>query len=103
MQISESLLQADDRAPALASQVHVLVVDDDPMVRRALADLVSSSERRVTQCASGREAIEAVKKEPVDLVLLDLNLPDTTGLDVLRHLREATPEPTVVVVSGDLS
>ena len=101
MQISESLLQADDRLPALASQVHVLVVDDDPMVRRALADLVSSSERRVTQCASGREAIEAIKKEPVDLVLLDLNLPDTTGLDLLRDFREATPEPTVVVVSGD--
>ena len=101
MQISESLLQADDRAPALTSRVHVLVVDDDPMVRRALADLVSSSERRVTQCASGREAIEAIRKEPVDLVLLDLNLPDTTGLEVLRHFREAAPEPTVIVVSGD--
>jgi diguanylate cyclase (GGDEF)-like protein/PAS domain S-box-containing protein len=101
MQISESLLQADDRLPAPADWVHVLVVDDDPMVRRALADLVGSSERRVTQCASGREAIEAIGRGTVDLVLLDLNLPDTTGLDVLRRLREASPEPTVIVVSGD--
>ena len=101
MQISESLLQAHDRLPALPSGVHVLVVDDDPMVRRALADLVGSSERRVTQCASGRDAIEAIRKTPVDLVLLDLSLPDMTGLDVLQRVREATPEPTVIVVSGD--
>jgi len=101
MQISESLLEADDRAPGLPGRVHVLVVDDDPMVRRALADLVGSRERLVTLCASGSEAIGVIGKETVDLILLDLNLPDMTGLDILQRVREARPEPTVIVVSGD--
>jgi len=101
MHISESLLQAHERLAAPPERVHVLVVDDDPMMRRALTDLVGGRERRVSSCASGREAIEAVGKEPVDLVLLDLNLPDMTGLDVLRSAREAGSAPTVIVVSGD--
>ena len=101
MQISESLLQANQRLPALADRVHVLVVDDDSMVRRALADLVSSSERRVTQCGSGRQAIEIIGREPVDIVLLDLNLPDMSGLEIMRRIRASGPEPTVIVVSGD--
>ncbi|HKI65117.1 MAG TPA: EAL domain-containing protein [Burkholderiales bacterium] len=101
MQISESLLQAHDRLPASAARAHVLVVDDDSMVRRALADLVSSSERRVTQCGSGREAVEVMSKDPVDLVLLDLNLPDMTGLDIMQWIRESRPDTTVIVVSGD--
>ncbi|MFZ1907736.1 MAG: EAL domain-containing protein [Burkholderiales bacterium] len=101
MQISESLLQANQRLPAHAEPVHILVVDDDAMVRRALADLVGSSGRRVTQCGSGAQAIEAMGKEPVDVVLLDLNLPDMTGLEIMRRIRESRPEPTVIVVSGD--
>ncbi|HUJ87681.1 MAG TPA: EAL domain-containing protein [Burkholderiales bacterium] len=101
MQISESLLQADQRLPAFADRVHVLIVDDDPMVRRALADLVRGSGRRVTPCGSGAQAIEVMGKEPVDIVLLDLGLPDMTGLDIMRRIRESRPEPTVIVVSGD--
>ncbi|MGA8007049.1 MAG: EAL domain-containing protein [Burkholderiales bacterium] len=101
MQISESLLHANRSLPAHADRVHVLIVDDDPMVRRALADLVSSSGRRVTQCGSGAQAIEVVAKEPVDIVLLDLNLPDMTGLEIMQRMRESRPESTVIVVSGD--
>ncbi|MGA7984702.1 MAG: EAL domain-containing protein [Burkholderiales bacterium] len=101
MQISESLLQANQRLPEYVERVHVLVVDDDPMVRRALADVVGSSDRRVTQCGSGAQAIEVVRNEPVDIVLLDLNLPDITGLEIMRRIRESRPAPTVIVVSGD--
>ena len=101
MQISESLLQANQSLPTYADRVHVLIVDDDPMVRRALADLVSSGGRRGTQCGSGAQAIEVVAKESVDIVLLDLNLPDMTGLEIMRRMRDARPAPTVIVVSGD--
>ena len=101
MQISESLLQANQGLPALADRIHVLVVDDDSMVRRALADLVTSSERRVTQCGSGGRAIEIIRSEAVDIVLLDLNLPDMSGLEIMRRIRASGPEPTVIVVSGD--
>ncbi len=101
MQISDSLLQASQSLPTPGNLIHVLVVDDDPMVRRALADLVGSSERRVTQCGSGGQAIDAMSREAVDLVLLDLNLPDMTGLDIMRRIGEYSPQPTVIVVSGD--
>ncbi len=101
MQISESLLQAPHGLPAFPGRVHLLVVDDDPMVRHALADLVNSSGRLVSQCGSGRDAVELMRKEPVDLVLLDLNLPDMTGLDIMQWIRESRMDTTVIVVSGD--
>ena len=101
MQISESLLQAPHRLPTFPSRVRVLVVDDDPMVRRALADLVSNNERLVSQCGSGRDAVELMRSEPFDLVLLDLNLPDMTGLDIMQWIRASRRDITVIVVSGD--
>lgn len=101
MQISESLLQANETLPAYADRIHVLIVDDDSMIRRALADLVSGRGRRLTECGSGAQAMEVMAREPVDIVLLDLSLPDMTGLDIMRRIRESRLEPTVIVVSGD--
>jgi diguanylate cyclase (GGDEF)-like protein/PAS domain S-box-containing protein len=101
MQISESLLQAPHRSPAIPGRIHVVVVDDDPMIRLALVDLMSDGERLVSQCESGQGVIELMRREPVDLVLLDLNLPDMTGLEIMRWIRESRMDTTVIVVSGD--
>jgi two-component system chemotaxis response regulator CheY len=67
----------------------VLVVDDSATMRRMIiASLSPIGELSFDQAVSGLEAIERVTLSPVDLVMLDLNMPDVHGLEVLRFIRE---------------
>lgn len=66
----------------------VLVVDDSATMRRMImASLTTLGELKFEQAVSGLGAIERLTLEPVDLVLLDLNMPDVHGLEVLRFIR----------------
>jgi two-component system chemotaxis response regulator CheY len=66
----------------------VLVVDDSATMRRMIiASLTTIGGVSFTQAVSGLEAIERVTLDPVDLVMLDLNMPDVHGLEVLRFIR----------------
>jgi two-component system chemotaxis response regulator CheY len=66
----------------------ILVVDDSPTMRRMImASLRELKEVKFDQAASGLEAIERLAVAPVDLVVLDLNMPDVHGLEVLRFVR----------------
>ena len=62
----------------------ILVVDDDADLRRLLDRELQAAGYRVTQSASGAEAIERARRHQPTLVLLDLNLPDLDGIEVLR-------------------
>ena len=75
----------------------ILVVDDDPKIRRLLRVELRAHEYRTFEAASGSEALEQFDKRKPWLVLLDLMLPDMDGLDVLRRIREQSPVPVVVV------
>jgi len=81
---------------------HVLIVEDTPMV----ADLVKTRLRREgvrsTTCANGRQAIAYLERADVDLVMLDIMMPDTDGYDVLRFIRGGarTRELPVIIVSA---
>ena len=68
----------------------ILVIDDDPFIRELAQAILSSQGRKVTTVASGAAGLAQMADSPPDLVLLDLGLPDISGLDVLRHFR-ATP------------
>jgi CheY-like chemotaxis protein len=81
---------------------YVLVVDDDPAIREALATtiLVVASQRART-ASNGQEAIEAATAEHPALILLDLNMPEADGIEVFRRLRGAGVEsPTVLMSAG---
>ena len=99
--MTASLLEGGQQLPELPGRFHVLVVDDDPMLRRAVAVLVNSPLRRVTECGSAVQAIESMQKDSVDLVLLDLYLPDASGFEVMRINSNSHSPATVIVVSGD--
>jgi two-component system KDP operon response regulator KdpE len=75
----------------------VLVVDDDPGILRAIQHTLDTHGYTVDVTETGRGALAALAHRPVDLVILDLGLPDTDGLSVLRHLREAGDLPVVVL------
>jgi two-component system phosphate regulon response regulator PhoB len=77
----------------------VLVVEDDPEVRSAVVDVLADNDFRVAEAATGREAIGRFKDFDPDVVLLDLGLPDVSGLDLLMELTEANDRP-VIVLSG---
>lgn len=81
-----------------------LVVDDHSLIRDAMQSLLASidAEARVLVAASAAQARALLAAEPgVDLALLDLNLPDANGLDVLAELRTSHPGLAVVMLSGE--
>ena len=65
----------------------ILVVDDEPSMRDVLRILLSREGYRVHTAASAEEALLAFEADPHDLVLTDLNLPETTGLELLRSIK----------------
>ena len=81
--------------------LRILVVDDEPRLRRSLTLLLEGTDREIDECATGSEAIAALARRQYDLVLLDLRLPDVTGLEVMDWLAKRLPAMTVIVVSAD--
>jgi DNA-binding response OmpR family regulator len=78
----------------------ILLVEDEPRLRRTLARSLQGRDFRVTEATTAAEAVTAVLGAPFDLMLLDVNLPDATGWDVLRELRAKGREVPVVVLSA---
>ena len=66
----------------------LLVVDDDTDLREALLGLLGQWGYALASAADGKGALELTCREPIDLVLLDVSLPDCDGLDVCRQLRQ---------------
>jgi len=75
----------------------VLVVDDEPQIRRVLTVNLSTRGYDVTAAQDGTQALLEAARHPPDVVLLDLGLPDIDGLQVIRELRAWTTTPIVVL------
>jgi len=76
---------------------HVLALDDDPEVRRLVAEYLSQNDLRVTAVATGAELAEAMAHHAIDLVVLDLRLQGEDGLQIARKLREASGIPILML------
>lgn len=79
----------------------VLVVDDEPQIMRALRVILHARSYDVVGATTGRQAVEAAERERPDLVILDLGLPDMSGVDVIHRLRGWSTTP-ILVLSGRL-
>jgi len=66
---------------------NILIVDDSPTIRRMVKASLSALSARYVEAGSGLEAIEVLAVHGVDVIILDLNMPDMHGLDVLRFVR----------------
>ena len=75
----------------------LLVVDDEPQIRRLLRITCESADYRVDEAASGREGLSLVAGNRPDAVILDLGLPDIAGIEVLRQLREWSEVPVLIL------
>jgi len=78
---------------------HILVVDDEPSMRKYLQTTLELDSYEVSTAASGEEALEKVQQKAPDVVLLDLVLPGWDGLETLRRLRQDSPLSKVVMIS----
>lgn len=78
----------------------VLVVDDNAPLRQLYRDTLEDEGYRVVEAGDGETVFEVLATEPADLVILDLRMPGTHGLDVLRRLHEAYPRLPVILCSG---
>ena len=79
--------------------IHILSVDDDPLMRRSLAFSLERAGYRVNTAASAEDALAKVALDPPDLVLLDIGLPGMDGLDALRHLQQRADMPVIFVTA----
>ncbi len=79
------------------SAPHILVIDDDPVIRDMVVEYLGNNDLRVSAGASGREMFEIFDREAIDLVLLDLKLPGEDGMQLARQLRERATVPIVLL------
>src|SRR5688500_2205173 len=78
----------------------ILVVDDDKLVRTSIGTTLVDGGHHVVTGEDGRAAIAALRREPVDLVVLDILMPDREGIETLREIRTNWPHVPVLMISG---
>ena len=81
----------------------ILIVDDEPLMRRSMKALMAIQGYDTLTAGSGREANEKLSETSFDLVLLDMNLPDTDGHHVMDQINVVSPETPVIIITGDAS
>ncbi len=82
------------------SQSHILVIDDDPAVRQILAETLTGEGHQVTVMSSGLEGVEAVKDQPVHVVLTDLQMPGIDGLETIDRISKIDSKIIAIVMTG---
>jgi two-component system KDP operon response regulator KdpE len=81
------------------STINVLVVDDDPAFRQGLRASLKSGGYSVDTARNAEEALEYVRERPVDIVLLDINMPGIGGLEACGRIRAAAPQAGIVMLT----
>jgi two-component system KDP operon response regulator KdpE len=81
----------------MTTQPHILVIDDEPQILRALRTILSARQFRVSTAGNGEEGLALAAAGKPDLIILDLSLPDMDGIEVCKQLRAWTQTPIVVL------
>lgn len=79
----------------------ILVLDDDKAICHVLADFLETKGYGITVRHTGESAIEIIKKENFDIVLVDIKLPGITGIETLKQIKSITPNTEVVMITGE--
>ena len=79
---------------------HILLVDDQSSIRLTLTALLKQAGHTLAQSPSGEDALQKISKDDFDIVITDLNLGDSSGMDVLRAAKTNNPQTEVIVLTG---
>ncbi|HYW77209.1 MAG TPA: response regulator, partial [Gammaproteobacteria bacterium] len=85
----------------MSSTDHILVVDDDQEIRRLLGDYLTRNGYRVSTAGDGNEMRQVLAHSKPDLVVLDVMLPGTDGLELCRELRSQSTIPVIMLTARD--
>jgi two-component system KDP operon response regulator KdpE len=83
------------------SGARILIVDDEPQIRRVLKTALTENGYEVHDARSGDEALHAIRSQRFDLVLLDVNMPGMNGLDACRHIRSGSDVAIIMLTVRD--
>ena len=97
---THTMLGPDPSGANGIDRAKVLVVEDDPDIRKILELFLTEKAFRVKSAESATQALEMLAEEPIDLILSDVRMPGMSGLDLLRHLKERDPEIQLVLMSA---
>ena len=89
-----------EAVPEVPHAIRILIVDDEMLIRWALGQALSARGCVITEAATAREALAAVRAGSFDVILMDYRLPDTTHLELLREIRATTPQARVVMMTA---
>ncbi len=84
----------------MSKNARILITDDEKSIRNALREILEFENYTISEAENGEEALGIVKKEPVDLVLLDIKMKGMDGIEVLEKVKEMKPELPVIMISG---
>ena len=91
-------------APESPSRVNractILIVDDERSIREMLAIVFQREGHHVLQAEGGRSAVEQIKREPVDLLVSDIRMPDMSGVDLLREAKRIDPDVIGIMITA---
>jgi len=76
---------------------NILVVDDEPQIRRVLRSTLTTRGYVITEAKTGEEALESLRKERPDLILLDVNMPGMGGMEACREIRRGSDTPIIML------
>jgi two-component system KDP operon response regulator KdpE len=85
----------------MSQQPHVLVIDDEPQILRAVRTILTAKHFRVTTASRGEEGLTLAATQLPDVIILDLSLPDLDGIEVCTRLREWTQVPIIILTVRD--
>jgi len=87
----------------MSRKIRVLVVDDDSLLRKLVTEQLSRSDFDANPAAGGRAALQALRDTDYDVVLLDIMMPDMSGLEALQEIRKLEDPPEVIMLTADTS
>ena len=97
--IVHSATQTGPRMSTAAPPIHVLVVDDEPALRKVFRTSLTASGFVIEEARSGEEAVDILPQHPFDLVLLDINMPGIGGVEACREIRALAPKIGILMVT----
>ena len=98
---NRKLVKKGEQSKIYHAEKKILVVDDDPVIRSVIKDVLNSyTELEVLTAENGKEAIKYLKEQPLDLVVTDLKMPVMNGLKLLAFMNRHYPELPAIVLTG---